>query len=78
MKFYGPHGTSKEHLASGAPVPEGDYFELTKSEVEDPHNLRLIQEGKVLTASDAAEKAVKEAATKAEKESAPENQEGGD
>lgn len=70
MKFYGPHGTSKEFLASGAPIPEGDYFDLTKAELDDPHNQRLIAEGKVLPATDAAEKAAGQAAKEAEAEAA--------
>lgn len=52
MHFYGPHGQSKEYLASGAPIPDGDFFNLTKEEVNDPHNKRLIEEGKILAAKD--------------------------
>jgi hypothetical protein len=51
-RFYGPHGTSKEFLASGAPIPDGDFFEMTKEQANDPHNKRLIEEGKILPAQE--------------------------
>jgi hypothetical protein len=50
-----------ECLASGAPIPDGDYFDLSAKEAEDPHNARLIAEGKILPATKAAEKVAKEA-----------------
>lgn len=68
MKFYGPHGTSKEFLASGAPIPDGDYFDLTKTELKEPHNQRLLAEDKILPATDASEKAAKDAVKEAEAE----------
>jgi|SRR5512146_1258112 hypothetical protein len=68
LKFYGPHGMAKETLASGAPIPEGDYFTLEKGDVSDPHNLRLIKEGKIIPATDAAEKAATSAQTEADKQ----------
>lgn len=58
MRFYKPHGTSLEPLASGRPVVGGEYFELSKTEIAHPHNARLIEEGSILAASDAARKAV--------------------
>lgn len=68
LKFYGPHGVAKETLASGAPIPDGDFFEMTKSDLKEPHNQRLLEEGKVLPATDAATKATKEAVKEAKAE----------
>jgi len=60
LKFYGPHGVAKETLASGAPVPEGDFFQIDKSDLEEPHNIRLVKEGKILPSTKAAEKAAED------------------
>lgn len=70
LKFYGPHGVAKETLASGAPIPDGDFFQLTKEDLKEPHNLRLIAEGKVLAGSNAAQKAADDAAKDAEAQAA--------
>lgn len=34
-----------EDLADGRTVPPGEFIELTDDELQDPHNLRLLQEG---------------------------------
>lgn len=61
LKFYGPHGMAKETLASGALIPEGDFFEMERDDLKEPHNIRLIREGKVLPSSKTAVKAAEEA-----------------
>jgi hypothetical protein len=61
LKFYGPHGVAKETLASGGLIPDGDFIELERDALDDPHNVRLLKEGKLLPASKAAQKAVDEA-----------------
>lgn len=60
--MYSPHGSSKETLASGAPLPDGDFVELTQEELEDEHNARLIEEGRLLEPSKEGENTVNQQA----------------
>ena len=47
-EFYAPHDVSERILASGRPFAPGEFTELTSEEQKDPHNARLIEEGKLL------------------------------
>lgn len=62
--FYGAHGVASETLASGAPIPHGGYFEMSDEDVKDPHNQRLIEEGKIIPTSESEIKAVEKTAKK--------------
>lgn len=83
--FYGPHGMAKETLASGGVIPDGGYFEMSEEDAQDPHNVRLIEEGKILPVTDKELKSVEktaamnqEVATAVEEASGGDGQEGGD
>lgn len=50
MKFYAPHDSTERLLADGRPFEPGEYVTLSKEEMKDPHNKRLVDEGKLLAA----------------------------
>lgn len=47
-EFYSPLDASERILASGRPLAPREFVKLTKEEQKDPHNARLIKEGKLI------------------------------
>lgn len=58
-QFYSPLDASERLLASGRPLAPRELFTLTKKEQEDPHNKRLIEEGKILAVGDGKKESAK-------------------
>lgn len=61
MKYYVSIAATEATLANGRPLVRGDNLDLSKSDVEDPFNYRLITEGQLIPTDTAAEKAVRDA-----------------
>lgn len=47
-KFSSPIDASERTLADGRVVVPGEPIELSKDDLKDPHNMRLIEEGQLL------------------------------
>lgn len=73
-QFYAPIGVADTMLASGRRPPIDDTFDLTDEEIKDPHNARLIEEGKIKEVP--AKKA--KPRRSAESSSSTDNEEGGE
>ena len=63
MTEYRYVGRAPQDLSGGRILTMGEYVTLGKDEADDPHNARLIEEGKLMKVSPrAAEKAAADAA----------------
>lgn len=47
-EFYSPLGASERILASGRPLAEREFVELSEEDQKKPHNARLIEEGHLI------------------------------
>jgi hypothetical protein len=47
-EFYSPLDASERILANGRPLAPQEFVKLSDEEMKDPHNARLISEGKLL------------------------------
>lgn len=61
MKFRTAHGFPPGALADGRPFGPGEDLDLTREQINDQHNARLIAAGVLLAASPAASKAADDA-----------------
>lgn len=50
MKYLGSFEASERTLADGRVIVPGEPFDLSKDDLKDPHNQRLLDEGQIVEA----------------------------
>lgn len=71
FRFIGDH---PEDLASGQVLAPGQHVTLSKDEVADDHNARLIADGKLIGVGEKSAKTAEKTAAKVEREDAKEGE----